>query len=102
MKEEPAEPSCAAPLPPAIANAGPSHRQGGPRNQLVLCGLRRWSSQPAGEPKPHRLVILFLKISPFTPNTTPIKETEGSRIQSVHDFPKSPIRFRTTLSNPRN
>ncbi len=44
----------------------------------------------------------FLEISPFTPNTTPIKETEGSRIQSVHDFPKSPIRFRTTLSNPRN
>ena len=96
------EPSRAAPLPPATADAGPPHRQGGPRNQLVLCGLRRWSSQPAGEPKPHRLVILFLKISLFTPNTTPIKETEGSRIQSVHDFPKSPIRFRTTLSNPRN
>jgi hypothetical protein len=55
----PTEPSRAAPLPSTTAVAGPRHRQGGPRNRLVRCGLRHLGSQPAGEPKPHRLCILI-------------------------------------------
>jgi hypothetical protein len=53
----PTEPSRAAPLPPVTVVAGPHHRQGGPQNRLVKCSLRCWSSQPAEEPKPHRLVF---------------------------------------------
>uniref|UniRef100_A0A2N9EW27 Uncharacterized protein n=1 Tax=Fagus sylvatica TaxID=28930 RepID=A0A2N9EW27_FAGSY len=59
----PTEPSRAAPLPLATVAAGPRHRQGGPRNRLVRCGLRRWSSQPAGEPKLHRLPPASVSLS---------------------------------------
>ena len=110
VKEEPKEPmaptelSHAAPLPPVTANADPCHRQGGPHHRLVQCDLQHWSSQPAGESKPHQLVGFIFWNFPFYPQyKTPIKETKGSKIQSVHDFSKSSIHTtRQSKSNHRN
>jgi hypothetical protein len=85
------------------AAVDPSHRQEGRRNRGVRCGLQHWSSQPAGEPKPHRLVFGVVKIPPFTPSTTPIKEIKEiedleSNQCTISILPKIKSPIRTTLT----